>query len=96
MEYNVSSWKDVIRELCSQLYELDSDTFRSFVKHKDFIGRDRKVIDNKDDNMISPYKIAENLFVETNMSANTIINYCKIIAEHYSLQDDIFFLLRAQ
>ena len=96
MEYNVSSWKDVIRELCSQLYELDSDTFRSFVKHKDFIGRDRKVIDKKDDNMISPYKIAENLFVETNMSANTIINYCKIIAEHYSLQDDIFFLLRAQ
>ncbi|MCI1966694.1 MAG: DUF262 domain-containing HNH endonuclease family protein [Oscillospiraceae bacterium] len=96
MEYNVSSWKDVIRELCSQLYELDSDTFRSFAKHKDFIGRDRKVIDSKGDDMISPYKIAENLFVETNMSANTIINYCKIIVEHYSLQDDIFFLLRAQ
>jgi len=94
LEYTVSSWKDVLRELCKQLYELDSQVFESFTKHKDFEGRDRRVISNDCDGMISPFQLAENIYIETNMSANSIINYCKLIAEKNGLQEDIYFRLR--
>ncbi len=94
LEFAVSSWKDVLRELCKQLYELDSQVFKSFTKHKDFEGRDRRVISENSEGMNSPFMISENTYIETNMSANSIINYCKLIAEKYSLQEDIYFRLR--
>lgn len=93
-EYTVSSWKDVLRELCRELYNLDSQIFESLAKHKDFEGRDKRVISNDSNGMISPFQLADNIYVETHMNANSIINYCKLIAEKYDLQEDIYFRLR--
>lgn len=96
LEYTVNSWKDVLRELCRQLYELDSQVFETLTKHKDFEGRDRRVISNDCNGMNSPFQVAPNINIETNMNANSIINYCKLIAEKYGLQEDIYFRLRQQ
>ncbi|KJS20297.1 MAG: hypothetical protein VR72_15150 [Clostridiaceae bacterium BRH_c20a] len=94
-EYSVNSWKDFLKELCNQLYELDSQLFNSFVKHKDFEGRDKRIISNNHEGMNSPFQFKENIFIETNLSANAILNYCRLIAEKYDLQNDIYFKLRA-
>lgn len=93
-EYTVSSWKDVLRELCKQLFDLDSQIFESFTKHKDFEGRDRRVISIDSNGMISPFQLTEKIYVETHMNANSIINYCKLIAEKYDLQEEVYFRLR--
>lgn len=93
-EYTVSSWKDVLRELCKQLFDLDPQIFESFTKHKDFEGRDRRVISIDGNGMISPFQLAEKIYVETHMNANSIINYCKLVAEKYDLQEEVYFRLR--
>ncbi len=96
MEYSVNSWKDFLRELCKQLYELDAQVFESFTKHKDFEGRERRVISSSIDGLISPFRLSHNIFVETNLNANALLNYCKLIAEKYDVQNDIFYYLRKQ
>ncbi|MDP4146949.1 MAG: DUF262 domain-containing protein [Bacillota bacterium] len=93
MEYSVSSWKDLMRVLCRELFELDSAIFYNLVRHKDFTGRERYIINGTSDNMNSPYKISDDIFVETNLSAIDILNYCKIICNHYQTGDDVYFML---
>ena len=92
-EYSIASWKDLLRTLCKELFSLDSTILYNLVRHKDFTGRERYIIDNSLLGMKSPYKIGNDIFIETNLSAIDILNYCKIIATHYQLQDDIYFLL---
>lgn len=94
-EYSVSSWKDILREICKQFYELDHQLFESFIKHKDFEGREKRIISDTIDGMVSPFKLSENIFIETNLSANTILNYCRLIVEKYDLQNDVLFCMRA-
>lgn len=45
--------------------------------------------------MNSPYMFADGVYLETNLNANAIINYCRLMAEHYELQEDISIMLRA-
>lgn len=94
-EFGVNSWKDVFRKICDILYELDDNIFKKFIHHPDFKGRDRRIISNSKDEMISPYEVSEGVYVETNLNANAILNYCRIMAGHFEMQDDISFMLRA-
>ena len=94
-EYAVASWKDLFKKLSEILFEIDDTTFERFVHHSDFKGRDRRIVDNSSDGMTSPCEVANNIYIETNLNANAIINYCRIMASHYELQDDISFKLRA-
>ena len=93
VEYTVSSWKEFLRKLCGELFSLDSAIMYNLIKHKDFCGRARYIINDTSKDMISPYKIAESLFIETNLSALDILNYCKIICEHYDISDEVSFTL---
>jgi len=92
-EYSVSTWKEMLRVLCRNLYDLDSTIMYNLVKHKDFAGRDLFIIDDAPDKMNSPHKIGDGLFIETNRSAIDILNYCKIICNHYQLADEVYFVL---
>ena len=94
-EYNVSSWKDLLRTLCYELYNLDSAVMHNLIRHKDFSGRERYIIDSTSENMKSPFKIGEKIYIETNLSALDILNYCKLICEHYQVSDEVFFTLNA-
>ena len=93
MEYSVSTWKELLRVLCRELFELDSATFYNLVKHKDFTGRERYILNNSSESMNSPFKINDNLYIETNLSALDILNYCKIICNHYQITEDVYFML---
>lgn len=93
MEYSVSSWKEMLRVLCVELFQLDSTILYNLIKHKDFMGRERCIINSTKDDMISPFKIDNDIYIETNMSALDILNYCKIICNHYHISDDVYFML---
>lgn len=44
--------------------------------------------------MLSHYKIDNNLYIETNLSALDILNYCKLLCLHYGLDNDVYFMLK--
>ncbi len=81
--FSVTSWRDFMKKICEFLYEYDSQVFRSLTKHNDFKGKSIRIIDDNDSNMHSPLKIADGLYIETNRSANDILNYCKLIIEKF-------------
>ena len=39
-------------------------------------------------------KIDENLYIESNLNSNAILNYANMIAIEYELEEEIFFVLR--
>ena len=92
-EYSISSWKDLLKQICCDLYSLGSSVFYNLIKHKDFTGRDKYIIDNTSDSLRAPFCIGEGIYIETNLSAIDILNYCKIIAVHYGMAEDIYFML---
>ena len=92
-EYSVTTWKEMLRTLCKELFELDDSILYNLTKHRDFAGRDRSILSNTSEKLRSPYKIAEELFIETNLSALEILNYCKIICNHYQVSDEVYFML---
>lgn len=81
--FSVSSWRDFLKKTCTFLYEYDSQIFRSLIMHNDFKGKSIRIIDDNDLNMRVPLKIADDLYIETNRSANEILNYCKLIIEKF-------------
>ena len=92
-EYSVSTWKDMLRTICGVLFELDSTIIYNLIRHKDFVGRERYIISDTSEQMHTPHRIADGLFIETNLSALDILNYCKIICDHYQISDEVYFLL---
>ena len=91
---SATSWKEMLRQLCRYMYDIDSQGFRALINKSDFIGREKKIIDCSNGLMNSPYEIADNLYIETNLSANAIINYCRLICDNFSVQDDVYFKLQ--
>ena len=45
-------------------------------------------------NMVAPIKIDKNLYIESNLNSNAILNYANMIAIEYELEEEIFFVLR--
>lgn len=78
-----------MKKVCEFLYEYDAQVFRSLTKHNDFKGKSIRIIDDNDSNMRSPLKIAEGLYIETNRSANDILNYCKLIIEKFDGMEEL-------
>lgn len=87
--FSVTSWRDFMKKVCEFLYEYDAQVFRSLTKHNDFKGKSMRIIDDNDSNMRSPLKIAEGLYIETNRSANDILNYCKLIIEKFDGVEEV-------
>lgn len=81
--YSVTSWRDFLKTLCDFLYIYDAQVFRSLTKHNDFKGKTMRIIDEKPDSMKSPIKVADDLYIEANRSANDILNYCRLIVEKF-------------
>lgn len=80
---SVNTWKKFFEEICKKLYEYDSGIFMSLTKHKDFKGKSRRIITNNKEELRSPYKVGENVYIEQNLSANAILNYSKLIVDKY-------------
>lgn len=95
VEYSISSWRELFRTICLKMYEYDSQIFSSLVKHKDFKGRVKRIIDSTDENMIKPNKISENIYIEQNLSANDALNYSKLVIEKFEgMESEISYKIR--
>ena len=85
--FSIKSWKEFFVKLCNEICNLDEEKFFKFTEHKDFKGKERRIIDNTDNKMRRAEKIRNNIFIETNLSANVILNYSKLIIEKYDIEN---------
>lgn len=81
--FSVDSWRSFLKSVCMKMYEYDAQIFCSLVRHKDFKGRSKRIIGETSDNMRVPQKIAENIYLEMNLSANEALNYAKLVIDKY-------------
>ena len=91
-KYQVKSWNSLLEVLCSELFDLDNTLFYNLLLHVDFSGK-RRILKDVPDGMQKPYKIANGLYIETGLSASNIVNYAKIICDHFSMAEDVYFTL---
>lgn len=80
---SVDSWRAFFRNVCMQMYEYDSQIFKSLVKHKDFKGRSKRIISDTSEGMRTSQKIAEGVYIEMNLSANEALNYSKLVIDKF-------------
>lgn len=80
---SVDSWRSFLEDICMQMYEYDAQIFRNLIRHKDFKGRSKRIISDTDENMRVPQKIAEDIYLEMNLSANEALNYAKLVIDKY-------------
>ena len=92
---SVGSWRQFFIKLCSEICDLDSDKFYTFTLHPDFKRKEKRIIGNTDLKMRKPIAIRKNIFIETNLSANDILNYSKLIMEKYEDENiDVSFKIQ--
>lgn len=85
--FSIKSWKEFFIKLCNEICSLDEEKFLKFTKHLDFEGKESRIIGNTDKKMRRAEKLRNNIFIETNLSANDILNYSKLIVEKYDSEN---------
>jgi hypothetical protein len=84
----VSTWVQMLLETCKILIEIDDNLFRAFTNDKDFKGRSRSYLSYEIKSMNKPEKIElheEDIYVETNLSANDIIRIIRKMIKKYGI-----------
>ncbi|WP_312906731.1 DUF262 domain-containing protein [Tissierella praeacuta] len=94
MEYSIDSWRDLLRKISDELYYLDKEIFKSLTKHKDFEGISKRRISETEENMNTPYKVGDGIYVDLHGNAVEIVSYCVLIAEKFEMENDIFIMLK--
>lgn len=94
--FKVSTWKSFFITICKQMYEYDSKMFESLAKHHDFQGRTKRIISSNPNELRKAEKISDSLYIETNLSANDILNYSKLVIEKFEgMDNEISYTLAA-
>jgi len=90
------SWIECFMMFNNYLYNYDSQIFESFINDDDFKGRTQRIISKNVEFCRKPILLNDNLniYIESNLSANAILKYIKLIAEKYRFEDDdiIFYI----
>lgn len=93
-EYSIKSWKELIEKLCLELYELEPRILRELIYNPSFKGKEKDIVTQNREKLRAPVKIDEDLYIESNLNSNAILNYANMIATEYELEEEIFFVLR--
>ena len=89
-KFSVKSWKEILIKTLEYLSDIDLSIVKSFTQDNDFQGRERRIISTNKDDMRNPAKLKDGIFVETNLSANSILANIKLICEKFNLENDDF------
>ena len=89
-KYRVKSWRVLYINIVKILVDFDSDIAKSLLSDDDFSGKKQRIISSIESDCREAYKIKENYFIETNLSANAIMTYVKLICEKFGLSGDDF------
>lgn len=93
-EYSIKSWKELIEKLCLELYELEPRILKELIYNPSFKGKEKDIVTQNKEKLRAPVKIDEDLYIESNLNSNAILNYANMIAIEYELEEEIFFVLR--
>lgn len=93
--YPVSDWTTMYKNVCKALCKLDRVAFvslanKEFPENKSF----EKRFSTTTDNMRNPYKLENDLYIETNLNTQTKIDMLRVIFSHYNIDfQDLSFKL---
>jgi len=92
--YTVKSWKDFYQTLAINLYDLAPEIFNSFLNDGDFTDG-RKLISDKMEDLRNPLKVTDNIYLESNLSAESIVNMARLLLRKYDIgEDEVVVILR--
>ena len=87
----VVSWSELFVKFSEKLLQYDEETFSTLLGDDNFVNNKKKVFSTVDDgSMRKSAQIGKFLYLEKDFSANTIINYIKLICEKFGLSGDDF------
>ena len=89
-KYKVKYWRDIYINVVKILVDFDWEIAQSLLKDDDFSGKKQRIISSIESDCREAYEVKENYFIETNLSANAIMTYVKLICEKFSLSGDDF------
>lgn len=87
----VHNWRQMLKETCNILIDIDENKFGNFITDDDFKGRKRDYISNTTNKMNSPIEVGNednHFYVEGNLSANSIIDLIKKLLLKYDFDLD--------
>jgi len=95
--YEVRTWQQMLTKTCEILMDIDRERFFKFENDPAMQGRKQKLFSNDPSNIRSPHKLKDNhIYVETNLSANSIRNLIIKMLQKYNLKtSDFKVFLRA-
>ena len=86
-KYEVSSWKSLLMSICEQVYELNKNDFTKVLSLK---GRKRPYFTSNTNELRVPRKIkGTNIFVEINLSANSIVSLCEDVLSLFGYKNSL-------
>ncbi|MGL6064845.1 MAG: DUF262 domain-containing protein [Fusobacteriaceae bacterium] len=85
--FSIKTWKEFFINICNSMCDLDEEKFYSFTTHSDFKGKEKRIISNKLIELREAEEIRKNIYIETNLNANKILNYSRLIIEKYNNED---------
>lgn len=86
----VGSWNELFLKAIEKLYEFDENIAKSLLSDDDFSGKKQRILSSIEENIRKPFQLKEGFFIETNLSAKSILNYTKLICEKFGLTGDDF------
>jgi hypothetical protein len=90
-ERKVKSWRDFYEQVVFILYNLDSVQFLKLLNDKDL----KKTIAQMKNKLRIPIKIADEIFIEVNLSSESILTNMRMITKKMGLDlNDISFYIK--
>ena len=90
-ERKVKSWRDFYEQVVFILYNLDSVQFLKLLNDKDL----KKTIAQMKNKLRIPIKIADEIFIEVNLSSESILTNMRMITRKMGLDlNDISFYIK--
>ncbi len=88
---SIKSWREFFTKTVETLLSLDKKRLIALVEDPNFKGSVSNIVSNEASKCRKPYEILPNeLYLETNLSANSLLNYTKLICEKMGLEHSDF------
>lgn len=87
---NVSAWNEMLQKTAIYLYNLDSELFESLLHKNDF----KNVLSSDKNHLRSAMQINDELYIEGNYSAQSVVGYIDILTSEFGITDLVYFEIR--
>lgn len=82
----VKTWQEILLKTCDMFISIDSEKFLSFENNKNMNGKKNKYFSIDEKKLRKPEKVADKIYIETNMSGNSIRNLIVKILKEYGIK----------